>query len=163
MALSTCAEIVLSSLQNVFSTSVGVGFAYPILSQIIEVKNEHTLRECDRVLRLKGQKGADIAYLGARKNQFQFKLSALSKLNTHLTMLAAIIGIVSFVLLVFSSLNPLLCISQATSFLICGALSLPFAVGVFQLLRWYDAHAELYGAITYLRGDYKWSGKSYKP
>lgn len=158
MALATCAEVLLTSLQNVFSTSVGVSFAYPILSQIIDVKSEKALKECSRVLggveRYHGKNG--MIHLGREKTQCQFDFQRLSDLNLYLMMFSALIGVISFILLVFSSISSGVRISSNFSIVICLVLSSPFAMGIFQLLRWYDAYARLEGAVSYYRGDHKW-------
>ena len=161
MALAACAEMLFTSLQSIFSTSVGVSFAYPILSQVIDIKNEKTLKECDRVMRIteKMHGKAGLAHLGREKNQYQFKLHVLAKLNAYLTALSAIIGVLAFFLLVVSSLYTSICISQSSAMIVCVSLSAPFALGVYQLLRWHDAYTQFQGAIEYYRGDRNWRGK----
>lgn len=157
MPLITCSEILLTSLQNVFSTTVGVSFAYPILSQIIDLKNEKTLKECDRVLRLLGntKEQGDVIRLGGEKNQFQFRSNVISRLTENLTIFSAGVGVLSFSMLVTSSLTSI-CISHVTALFVCSLLSSPFALAVYQLLRWYDSHSRLRGAISFYRGDHKW-------
>lgn len=144
-----------------FSTSVGVCFAYPILSQIVDIKNEKTIKECDRVMRVAekfyGKNG--LSHLGAEKNEYQFKLHKLSGLNTLLTFLSTLIGFAAFSLLVVSSIKPSIHVDHTISSLICVILCLPFALGLFQLFRWHDAYSKLQGAISYYRGDRNWSGK----
>ncbi len=158
MPLDTCGEVLLTTLQNVFSTTVGVAFAYPILSQIVDIKNEKTLRECNRVMKIaeKYHGKIGLSHLGREKNQYQFKLDGLSNLNSYLTFFSALIGVMAFLLLIFSAVSLPVCISSQFSAIICVLFSMPFAAGVFQLIRWYDAHSRLQGAIAYYRGDYRW-------
>lgn len=149
------------SLQNVFSTGVGVAFAYPILSQIIDIKNEKILSECTRVLKFTerhhGKTG--LSDLGSEKIQYQFRLNSIGIINGRLTFFSAVLGFCAFVLLVISTIEPSVCISKSTSVLICLTLSSPFVLGIFQVTRWYDSYARFSSAIAYYRGDFRWKRK----
>ncbi|KRB60294.1 hypothetical protein ASE04_24810 [Rhizobium sp. Root708] len=152
-----CEGVLLTSLQNVFSTGVGVAFAYPILSQIIDIKNEKILAECARVLkfteRIHGKAG--LSDLGNEKLQFQFELNRIGIMNGRLTFASAIIGFVAFLLLVISSIVPTICIARSTSVWSCLIFTSPFLLGIVQLIRWYDGYARLSSAISYYRENFK--------
>lgn len=158
MAPFTCDGMLLSSFQNVFSTSVGVAFAYPILSQILDLKSEKALSECRRVMLIADKRGQklDLERLGAERNRYQFRLEDISRMNSRLTTIASSVGVLAFLLLVFSTVSPPICLSFPASIWLCLLMSTPFLLGLLQVLRWYDNYAWLMGSISYYRGDHLW-------
>lgn len=161
MAPFTCDGILLSSVQNVFSTSVGVAFAYPILSRILDLKSEKVLIECRRVMLIaeKNHQKLDLARLGADKNRYQFRLEDISRMNSLLTIISSSVGVISFVLLVLSTVSPPICLSFPASILLCLLMATPFFLGLMQVLRWYDNYAWLMGSISFYRGDHLWRSR----
>ncbi|MFJ1309756.1 hypothetical protein [Agrobacterium sp. P15N1-A] len=154
MAFST-ADVSLITMQNILSTSVGVAFAYPILSQIIDIKNEKILKECDRVIKIIHTKGDQIGFLDLASDQIEFKHYAFrsSKVASYLTGFSALVGTIAFFVLFLSTINQKLSLSFVEATLFSLLLSSPFFLAGLQLIRWWDGYAKFSTAIGYYRGD----------
>jgi hypothetical protein len=121
MSSVACDGTMLASLQNVFSASIGVAIAYPILSQIIDIKNQKALKECRRVLSFTKRHHGESGFndLGNEQLEYQFEIHRISKVDGKLTLLSALIGFIAFFSLAFSALNPSICTSYTTAYFLC--------------------------------------------
>tara|TARA_R110002020_G_scaffold363176_1_gene575454 strand:+ start:30 stop:515 length:486 start_codon:yes stop_codon:yes gene_type:complete len=157
MSLVTCDGIHLASLQNVISASIGVAIAYPILAQIIEIRNEKVLKECRRVLTFTRRNHGDSGFsdLGNEQVQYQFGLHRIAKMNGTLTLFSTSIGFFAYINLTISSLGIVDCISEEIAYALCFLYSSPFILGVLQIQKWYDNYSRFNCAIAYYRGDFK--------